>query len=247
MIQIYGNTHCGMVREQNQDCFVTRVIDEKTGYAIVCDGMGGAKAGDVASSAACSVIDEHFKKNIRAGLSEITVRNIISSAMQSANKKVYNLSNENDDYRGMGTTVALVIVDDKKVYLAHVGDSRIYVNDGEIAAQLTTDHTVVQDKLSKGEITAEDARIHPQRHHLTNVLGVFPVMKFDYDLYEGFDAGMSLLLCSDGLSNYLGVQQLPMLLKQAQAAKSAEPLIEFANGKGGHDNVTAVVVAKSDR
>lgn len=243
MIQIYGSTHCGMVRTQNQDCFVFRIVDDQTAYAVVCDGVGGAKGGNVASSITCKILDEHFRRDIRAGLNEITVRNIIATALQTANAKVYQMAEENEEYSKMGTTVAMTVIIGKRVYFAHAGDSRIYLFDGEKVSQLTTDHTVAQEKLNKGEITPAEARIHPHRHYITKAVGAEPVIEYDYDLYEGFEQNMQLLICSDGLSNYLDIRELPLLLKRAEVTKSADGLVDYANDKGGHDNITAVVIS----
>lgn len=243
MIQIYGSTHCGLVRTQNQDSYITHIVDERTAYAAVCDGVGGANGGEVASATACQVLDEHLRRDIRPGLRELTVRNILASAIQAANAKIYQMARENQEYREMGTTLALAVVLDKRVYLAHVGDSRIYICDEKGAAQLTTDHTVVQAKLDRGEITSAEARIHPQRHYITRALGGLPTVDYDYDLYDGFEKDMQLLLCSDGFSNYLNMRELPLLLKRAEANRSAEGLIDYANDKGGRDNITAVVIS----
>lgn len=242
MIEILAASHKGKVREQNQDSYAGQVLGDGTAYAVVCDGMGGENAGDVAGRMACRILEAHFQRSLEQGLSEMTVRNIFAAAFQDANMQVYQAAQEKPEFRGMGTTAVAAAVLEGKIYFAHVGDSRIYVKDKLGARQLTKDHTMVQRMLDRGEITPEEAKRHPQRHYLIRALGVESQVEFDFDLYEGFGPGSAVLLCSDGLSNYLEGQELSALLEQCASDKSAQPLVDFANAKGGHDNITALVI-----
>ncbi|MEG1779210.1 MAG: protein phosphatase 2C domain-containing protein, partial [Oscillospiraceae bacterium] len=123
MIKVFGSTDCGNVRKQNQDSFIYDIIDDNTAYAVVCDGMGGEKAGDIASTMACKILEQHLSRSIRAGLSEITVRNIIQTALQDANLQIYQKSVSEESCTGMGTTVVMVVVMGSKVYFSSIGDS----------------------------------------------------------------------------------------------------------------------------
>lgn len=241
MIKVFGATDPGKVRKENQDAFAYRIIAENTAYAIVCDGMGGEKAGDVASSTACQMISKFFQRDISDTISESSMKSILFSAVSAANAKVYSMSKENPGYEGMGTTLVLAAVQGGVMHVVNVGDSRIYLSDGQTATQITRDHTVVQNLIDRGEINEEQASIHPQRHYITRAVGVEDEIDIDYQVID-LEQGSQVLLCSDGLSSYLSLELLPGLLQRCLEEESTQSLIDFANENGGSDNITAVLL-----
>ena len=204
MIKLMGATDTGRLREQNEDAFICRQIGEQTGYAIVCDGMGGENAGDVASATACRLIEKFFHRDIREGMSEGSAKAVIFSAISAANAKVYSMAKENPAYHGMGTTL-------------------------------------VQNMIDRGELSVEEAEHHPKKHYITRAIGVGDTLDIDYQMYE-LKKESVVLLCTDGLSNYLKLEKLPELLKSCIRKGSLQELIDYANNRGGSDNITAVVL-----
>lgn len=241
MIKIIGATDAGKVRNENQDAFAYRLIGDNWAYALVCDGMGGEKAGDVASVTACQLISKFFARDLQQDMTETSVKSVILSAISAANAKVHSMAKENPEYKGMGTTLALVVIMDTQMHVVNIGDSRVYLLSSGSLTQLTRDHTVVQSLLERGEISTQQAENHPQRHYITRAVGVNGCVDIDYQLLE-FAPDNKILLCSDGFSGYITESTLPPLLEQAISTEDASPLINFANQQGGNDNVTAVVI-----
>ncbi len=241
MIKFMGATDTGKMRHQNQDAFICRKVGENTGYAIVCDGMGGEKAGDIASSTACQMIEKFFHRDITEQMSEAAAKAVIFSAISAANAKVYSMSKENPDYHGMGTTLVLAVIIEEQMHIVNIGDSRIYMVEKKAVKQLTRDHTLVQNLIDRGEISEEEAVNHPKKHYITRAIGVGDTLDIDYQMYE-LKKESVVLLCTDGLSNYLRLEQLPELLKSCIRKNSIQELIDYANNQGGSDNITAVML-----
>lgn len=242
MLKATGATHKGAVRPQNQDAFRCRVLGEKQGYAIVCDGMGGEKAGDVASTAAIEIVDRSLKRGLAPGMGANSVRSLILSSVSAANAVVFEQAQRSAAYSGMGTTLALALVSEGTLHICHVGDSRIYRIENGGARQLTHDHSMVQMLVDKGELSPNEADSHPKRHFITKAVGVEPRIDPDYTEYP-FGIGQLLLLCSDGLSNYLRAESMAQEVLACAAASSVDRLIEYALRRGGADNITAVLMA----
>ena len=243
MINFIGGTDTGKVRLQNQDAFVFHKVSDHTGYAIVCDGMGGEKAGDVASSTACGLIEHFFRRDIRDGMTEMSIKAVIFSAISAANAKVYSMAQENPDYQGMGTTLVLAVVIENQMHIVNIGDSRIYMAEKKAVKQLTRDHTLVQELMDRGELSEEEALNHPQKHYITRAIGVSDTVDIDYQMYELNEESV-VLLCTDGLSNYLKISQLPGLLQKCIKEDDIHTLIDYANDQGGSDNITAVIAVQ---
>ena len=237
MIKFMGATDTGKVRQQNQDAFICRRVGENTGYAIVCDGMGGEKAGEVASATACQLIDKFFHRDVNEQMSKA----VIFSAISAANAKVYSMAKENPDYHGMGTTLVLAVVVGENMHIVNIGDSRIYMAEKKAVKQLTRDHTLVQNLLDRGQISQQEALKIPKKHYITRAIGVGDTLDIDYQMYE-LKKESIVLLCTDGLSNYLEIEKLPELLKNCIRKESLADLIDFANDQGGSDNITAVML-----
>lgn len=240
MLKIIGATHPGKVRENNQDAYTFRLLSPACGYAVVCDGMGGEKAGDIASQTACQLLTRFFDRDLVENMSEGAVKAVMFSAISAANTKVYSLSKEHKEYSGMGTTLSAAIIMGEEMHLVNIGDSRIYIGDKHGAVQVTKDHTIVQAMVDRGEITLEEAKNHPRRHLITRAVGIGDTLDIDYQMFR-LEKGHKVLLCSDGLSNYAEEQTLAKLMKQAAKTGSAKGFIDHANQMGGSDNVTAIM------
>lgn len=241
MLKATGQTHKGAVRKENQDIFRFNVLGESLGYAIVCDGMGGENAGDVASTATIEIIDRYLKKGLKPDMNPNSVRSLMLTAVSTANAVVYEQSKLRSEFSGMGTTVELAVIYGETLHICHVGDSRIYRVIGEETELLTHDHSMVQMMVDRGELTQDEAKIHPKRNYITRAVGVSPRLDPDYAEYP-IEGTPVLLLCSDGLSNYLELSDVAEQVEECVKCESVDPLIQFALCSGGADNITAVLV-----
>lgn len=239
-MQIYGNSDKGKVRDNNEDAFAYESLSPTAYFAVVCDGMGGANAGNVASEYAVRVIKEYLLRSYRMGMSSVQIENIMRSAVYSANTAVYEAADKDESLRGMGTTVVLLLVDGTTGYVLHIGDSRAYCYSSGSLSQLTVDHSVVQNMIDSGEITPDEAKIHPSKNIITRALGVANEVHSDLDFID-LNAGDVMLLCSDGLSNYVSPEEISRILESFDQ-DVASRLIDKANAGGGGDNITAVVI-----
>ena len=245
MLKIIGETHPGRVRSMNQDVFYYEVLGDNFAYAIVCDGMGGARAGDVASKVSCDMISAYFARDLKPGMNSMSIKSVMLSAVSAANAKVFSMAKENIEYSGMGTTVVAAVLDGNDLHIVNVGDSRLYVSDENNAQQVTSDHTYTQHMLELGKITPEEALTHNKRHQLTRAIGVGDMLNIDYQIMQ-IENNKNVLLCSDGFSNYINSNEvLAELLSKAVKNKNTKHLIDYANNKGGSDNITAVIIYRS--
>ncbi len=240
-----GASHAGRVRPTNQDAFICGMLTARTAFAVVCDGMGGANGGNIASSIAMRCIADHIVDEYRENATPATVRRLLNAAILSANKEVYEAAMEDEELRGMGTTVVAVIANDRDVYIAHVGDSRAYMVTPTSIEQITRDHSVVQDMVEKGQITADQARFHPQKHFLTRALGVENDTECDFTAIP-FPEDGTVLVCTDGLSNMVEADTLQSLIRTFPFEEIPQKLINTANLAGGSDNITVVGITRQE-
>jgi len=238
-------TDKGLVRRQNQDAYYTS-CDEAASLAVllVCDGMGGAKAGNVASALAEKIFAEETKKSVQPGVSPDSAAETLKRAINMANKAIFDLSNADDDCRGMGTTLVASVVSGNDAVTVNVGDSRAYlVSDGAIR-QVTRDHSVVEDMVERGDITREQSRTHPNKNLITRAVGTVEDVACDTFAFTIKEKDI-LLLCSDGLSNLVSDEEI---LKEATSAGSigecGKKLLDLAISRGAPDNVTLVLFQK---
>ncbi len=234
-----AETHVGQRRATNQDTCRTGALPDG-GYLLVCDGMGGERGGNVASALAADAAERLILRDVTAGMGEVSVRRVLECAGAAANAAVYERAKGDESLAGMGTTLTCAVVTGRTAHVLHAGDSRVYLLRDELLNQLTTDHTVVQMLVDRGDITEQAAKTHPQRNYITRAVGVERQLQFDIftiDLQEG-DA---LLVCSDGLYNYVGREDLCALTAICVRRKSVQPLIDRANENGGGDNITAAL------
>ena len=182
-MKIFGKTDIGRVRETNQDCYAAGEQDTSMAWAVVCDGMGGPAGGNIASTAAVKVISDAITAKYKKNMSHRSIKNLLLSAINSANVNVYDISRSNAELSGMGTTVVAAIISGGTVHIVHVGDSRAYIIKKKAITQITSDHSLVQQMVDLGKITAKEARVHPQRNIITKAIGIEETVEADYCEY----------------------------------------------------------------
>ncbi|MGM9522086.1 MAG: Stp1/IreP family PP2C-type Ser/Thr phosphatase [Oscillospiraceae bacterium] len=238
-------TDKGIVRRQNQDAY-NAFCDNSTGIAVflVCDGMGGARAGNVASELAVTVYFEEVKKRIQNEMSLEDLSELMRSSLKTANSAVYDLSRSDPDCAGMGTTIVAASVVGSLASILNVGDSRAYhIFDGKIR-QVTRDHSVVEDMIRRGDLTREEAMTHPNKNLITRAVGTTPEVECDIFTFDIAD-GDHILLCSDGLSNLVAEQEILYEVIHAESIEfCCEKLLGLAIARGAPDNVTIVLFRK---
>jgi PPM family protein phosphatase len=238
----------GNIRTNNEDMgLFFKIADENTlrekGYMlIVADGMGGHNAGEVASRMATDIIcREYFNQN------SSNVEKNLDKALTLANKTIFEKASSQTAFQGMGTTCTVLVVIDRDVYYAHAGDSRAYIQKGNSIVQITEDHTYVQQLVNNGDITAAEAAVHPKRNILTNAMGTKPEMRIDTGKCKhSFENNDRLLLCSDGLYDYLNDEELNTILIENSLKNAASTMVGQAKARGGHDNITVVLAERKN-
>lgn len=223
----------GLVRESNEDNYIFMPPN----LFVVADGMGGHLAGEIASKHAMIVMQEFLSSNSTHG----DIALLLERSIHEANEQIYKLAVANKEYSGMGTTITAAFLDRKKLYWAHVGDSRLYqINESSII-QLTSDHSFVGELVKNGTINAEEARNHPQRNLLTRAIGVDSSVQIDTGTIE-LTGGDSILLCTDGLTNLVTDQTIYEIIRKKEATPVllVEDLVNHAKAAGGHDNITVI-------
>lgn len=243
-MRIFGGTDQGCVREVNQDAYTFQLVDENTGFVILCDGMGSDAGGHVASSRAAEIVSQAITRGLSSGMPATSYRSLLISAAAAANAVIREMAAGEESYTGMGTTLVAGILQHDTLYLGHAGDSRVYYLNRENTTlyQLTKDHSVVQMLVDSGEITAAEARVHPKRNLITRALGVEASIELEYSELPFADG--RLLFCSDGLYNYAPPEEHADLIATCENEQDVYLLIDEANKAGGPDNITAVIVAK---
>ncbi|WP_456029273.1 Stp1/IreP family PP2C-type Ser/Thr phosphatase [Ruminococcus sp.] len=239
---IASDTDIGKKRSENQDRVHTEFLADNAAVAVVCDGMGGASSGGVASQLAIDAVVKRIKENFRKDMKPNSIRNLMLTSVHYANTIVYGKSKEDIDKNGMGTTCVAVLVVDKTVYMVSVGDSRGYLLTKDGIAQITTDHTYVEMLYRSGQITKEEAKNHHMRNVITKAVGVESDVEVDYFELEEND-NFAVLLCSDGLTNYCTDNMIYETVFGNNLDEAIKQLIAFANECGGKDNITAAVIA----
>ena len=240
-MKLYTQTDIGLVRSNNQD-----IVDGGTLYdgavvwAVLCDGMGGANGGNVASNIARNAVKENIGLFDIHG-SDYHSEDFLNGIVDKANSSVYHEQLKKPELKGMGTTFELIVASQGKAMIVHVGDSRIYlVHNGEIQ-QITVDHSVVQEMVNRGEITPEQAMVHPRKNYITRAVGVSPYIESDY-IEIPFTGDDVIIACSDGLSNYIPMEGILNHLRLYENEALTNALIESAKSHGGSDNITVAVL-----
>ena len=240
-MEVFSKTDIGLVRKENQDSSAFSVISTDCVWAVICDGMGGASGGKIASSVAVEHITETIDRDYRADMTSEDIADMLIKAVDESNSIIYRMSVEDPGLSGMGTTCDLAFVRGACVYVAHVGDSRTYSVRGGKILQITEDHSVVQEMVNRGELTADEAMSHPNKNLITRAIGVCPEVHIDYIEAE-FSYGDVILLCSDGLSNYVSKADMVKMINENRGILLVDTLVDAAKRHGGFDNITATVI-----
>lgn len=235
-------TDKGIVRDVNQDnCYVS-VFNSDCCFAVVCDGMGGPNAGDVASEMAVKYVSENFSGHWNSTLGLADIKEILIESVKAANTEIHNKSKESPEFEGMGTTLVAAVCLNDDVLVVNVGDSRAYLVD-DFLEQITKDHSLIQEMIDKGQIDAKSAERFPYKNYITRALGTDEVVKVDAFIVNGF-ADKKILLCSDGLYNFVSHEDIVKTINGHDVADACEELINKANENGGKDNITAIVLMR---
>ena len=237
---VFASTDIGMSRNMNQDYYYIS-DDEELSIFILADGMGGYNGGEIASKIAVEsarkFLEENFKK-VQNDRKQIV--NILKSATNYANNTVYEISKENKNLEEMGTTLEICLIYNNKIYISHIGDSRVYsIIDGKIQ-RLTIDHSYVEKLVRDGTITREEAENHPKKHVLIKALGCVPEVEPDIIEAE-LKKEEIIVICSDGLTNMLKDEQIKNIVIN-NIENPEKELIKEANIAGGYDNITAIII-----
>jgi protein phosphatase len=240
-LEIVTVTHPGMVRSHNEDAVVA---DAARGFAVLADGMGGYNAGEVASGIAVNLISEGLRAGLDAGgRGQMDMGALLREQAVKANGVIYHTAQSQPQCAGMGTTLVMALFHDNRIFTAHVGDSRLYRLRGEELAQITRDHSLLQDQIDSGMITPEAARLSHNRNLVTRALGVDPQVDVALGEHE-VRPGDIYLLCSDGLNDMVEDEdiRLTLTVMGPNLPLAAEQLIQMANDNGGRDNISVILV-----
>ena len=242
-MEVWGLTDPGLVRTQNQDYYLLQKLGSHDLLAVVCDGMGGARSGNVASRLAAEVFTEEIKRGYRAGMSQEQADYLLRTAVSIANTAVYENAQLNQDMKGMGTTLVAALALGKRVYFANVGDSRGYLMNRQGIQRVTVDHSLVELMVQRGELSSEQAKSYPGKNFITRAIGT--EQNVECDLYTAaLRPGDCVLLCSDGLTNHLADQELLFeVIHGVNKQDCCQRLLGIAKDRGAPDNVTAVLIA----
>ena len=234
MSKVYQATNVGKVRKNNEDSLI--VIEPK--IFVVADGMGGQAAGEVASKTLVDTV-----KNFLPPIPEPLDEEILTKSILKANAQILKMAQENKSYRGMGTTATILHIYKNRAYYAHIGDSRLYRVRNKNLEQITEDHSYVETLVRRGELTPEEARVHPMKNILTQAVGADENISVDSGNLR-LDTEDVFLLCTDGLTNMVTDEDILKILIESE--NPADDLIQAALNGGGHDNISVIVVKVGD-
>ena len=241
-MQSWGLTDPGCVRKQNQDAYRIEELDRHTLLCVVCDGMGGAKSGNVASSLAVEVFAEEIRRSWKPGMESDRIDQMLRSAVKLANFTVYDQSAQFEEFSGMGTTLVAALICDDEATLVNVGDSRAYGINRNGIRLLTKDHSLVQMMVDRGDLTPEVAKNYPGKNLITRAIGTEPLVMCDI-FHKEVSRGDYLLLCTDGLSNVMDDQEILFeVVHGVNKQHCCRRLLDIAKNRGAPDNVTSILV-----
>ena len=243
-MQSYAKTDIGKAREMNQDFIYVSEKAENMKLCILADGMGGYKGGEIASSLATTTAKDYIEENFKnVDLQDPErIQDLIGKAMEYANQVVYEKSKKNKELEQMGTTLEICLIYGNKVYIGHIGDSRIYRIRKNIIRRITTDHSYVETLVKDGTITREEAFYHPKKNMLIKALGCTEYIEPDITV-KGFLEDDIILMCSDGLTNMLKEDEIYSIIKE-NTETACNKLIQKANELGGYDNISVIIIEK---
>lgn len=237
----FASSDIGKAREINQDYYSIPKPEDSLQLFILADGMGGYNGGEIASSLATASAKSYIENNFdKIEHNKEAILELIKNAIEYANMVVFEKSKQEPNLEGMGTTLDICFIYNNKVYVGHVGDSRIYRIRGEIIRKLTKDHSYVQQLVEDGKITREEAEHHPKKNMLLKALGCTSMVEPDLRA-RNIETGDILLMCSDGLTNMVEEKEIYRVVRE-NPETAAQVLVELANAAGGYDNITVVII-----
>lgn len=241
-MQYWGLTDPGCVRTQNQDAYIMERLDRNTLLCVVCDGMGGAKSGNVASSLALEIFVEEVRRCWAPGMEPEETEQMLRNAVKLANFTVFDQAQQIEEFSGMGTTLVAALIQGKTVSVVNVGDSRVYSINRNGIRRITVDHSLVEMMVKRGELTPERARTYPGKNYITRAIGTESVVESD-SFHLDVERGDCLLLCSDGLSNLMDDQEILFeVVHGVNKQHCCQLLLDIAKNRGAPDNVTCILV-----
>lgn len=242
-MEAWGLTDPGNIRNENQDSFRIEPLGEEALLTVVCDGMGGARSGSVAGRLACEVFTEEIKRSFSPNMTPAEAERVIRSAASLANISVFEHSQLSEEYNGMGTTLVACLLYPKANMVLNVGDSRAYLIDSDGIRCITRDHSVVEMMVQRGELKREEAKSYPGKNLITRAIGTEKTVSVDVFRIP-VQKGDNLLLCSDGLSNFLSDQELLFeIVHGLNKADCCRRLLDIVMQRGAPDNVTAILIS----
>lgn len=240
-MQVFAKTDIGKARDMNQDYYYISEKNSELKLYILADGMGGYKGGEIASKLATNATKGYIESNFNLiEHNKESILELIKNAVEYANMVVYEKSQENKELEGMGTTLEVCLIYNNKVYIGHVGDSRIYRIRKEFIRKLTQDHSYVAKLVKDGTITKEEAYYHPKKNMLIRALGCTPYVEPDV-MVKGFLKDDVIVISSDGLTNMLKDDEIYKYIRQ-DVQNASDKLIQVANELGGYDNITVIIL-----
>lgn len=241
-MKVFTKTDIGKVRSMNQDSLLISENEiEGLNLYILADGMGGYKGGEIASKVAITAVSKYIKEKFaEIDKNKISILNLIEDAIEFANTAIYEESEQDEELQDMGTTLEVVLVYDMKIYIGHVGDSRVYRIRKNTIKKITTDHSYVEKLIQDGDITREEAENHPKKNLLIKALGTDENIEPDM-IYTVFNKNDIIVVCSDGLTNMVKEQRILEIVKDG-IGDVTEKLVDEANSEGGIDNITVIVI-----
>ena len=242
-MKMASKTDKGLQRNTNQDSYAVGELPGEAVWAVVCDGMGGANGGSVASTTAVKSISEQISSAYRPGMGSNSIRNLLQSAVSAANLTVFDMSKSIKKLAGMGTTVVTCMLVDSVAHIVHAGDSRAYLLSKGTMTQITRDHSIVQSMIESGHLTEEQARVHPRKNVITSALGVDETLKMDYDEVE-LSPGDAIVALYRRPDQLFGDRQMLSVVNNTRLHECPDALVKRAIENGGGDNITVVLVAQ---
>ena len=245
-----AHTDVGIKKKVNQDSFCLKVASYKSehvAFSVLCDGMGGLRMGELASSFLVNAFSEWFDEvlpgELKKGLQPQNIQKQWDAIIRRQNVLIKDYGARQGV--SLGTTLTMILIFGNKYIAAHVGDSRLYQISSELR-QLTKDHSVVQQMVDAGKITSKEAKVHPQKNLITRALGVESDLEVDFIKTERFEEGSTLVMCSDGLSNYFDDEELLAIINTTSIDMLADTFVANALARGGDDNITVVVISNRE-